>query len=211
MVVGNPASFKPIPLKEAIAILMGRKNQQTRVLLAEATELCKLLPSEKEASVHYEPQQFVLIPKKEVIFRRIQKIIDSSNESILIYATWREFNQLLFALQESWKQALDKGVEVRWIIEDHGENQAESNSLTKMAQTLVRDRNFRIKTQTAALEARFSIYDNKELFISVLNTPNAIDSPALWTNNPAVVRLLKDYFETKWQLTADYDLDRIVA
>jgi sugar-specific transcriptional regulator TrmB len=42
MVIGNPALFRAIPLQEAVAILMERKNQRTRELLAEASELFKL-------------------------------------------------------------------------------------------------------------------------------------------------------------------------
>ncbi len=211
MVVGNPTSFRAIQLQEAITILMDRKNQQTHALMAEAAELCKFFPAQKEDVVQQESHQFVLIPKKEVLIRRAQKFIDSSENTILVYGSWRVLNQLIFALHDSWKQALNRGVLVRWIIEEQGETPAESNALSKIMQTLVKGGNLKVKKERTSLTVKFSVYDNRELFISIQNTPNAIDSPVLWTNNPAFVSLLKDYFEMKWQLSEDYDYDRIVA
>jgi hypothetical protein len=72
---------------------------------------------------------------------------------------------------------------------------------------LVKNSNFTLRTYATSFKARFGIYDDKEVFITVLDTPNAWESPALWSNNPAIISILKDYFETKWALTEDYNLE----
>ena len=111
-VIGNPALFRAIPLQETIAILMERKNQRTNELLAEASELIKIFAVNEVSKIHQENHQFVLIPKKEVLIRRIKKVIEGAQKSILIISPWRELTQWLFNLHESWEQALRRGVKV---------------------------------------------------------------------------------------------------
>ena len=196
MVIGNPALFMAIPLQEAIAIMMERKNQRTHELLAEASELIKVFAVNENSRFQQENHQFILIPKKEVLILRIQKAIESAQESILIISPWRELTQWLFILHESWEQALKRGVKVQWITEIQKDQQL----VTEITRALIRDPNFTLRTEPTSSMSRFGIYDGKEVFVTVSSTPNATESPALWTKNPTITFILKDYFEIKWQL-----------
>jgi sugar-specific transcriptional regulator TrmB len=207
MIVCNPALFRAVPLQQSATFLMERKNQEIRVLMTEATELFALLAKEKEAEIHHENHQFVLIPKREVIISRLKKAIEGSKKSILVITPWRELPQWLFILHESWQQALNKGVEVRWITE----KQVTPCLLNEITRILIKDPNFKLRTEPNSSKARFAIYDGKEVFITVLSATNAAESPALWTNNPALIYILKDYFETKWQLISDDDVNEVIA
>ncbi len=205
MVIGNPAMFKAIPFQETIAILMERQNQKTRALQAEAAELFKLLAKEKKVGVCQDNHQFVLIPKKEVLTHRITKAIEAAQENVVVIAPWRDLHHFLFRLHESWKQALNRGVEVQGIIE----KQDEIHLLTEGTRALIGHPNFKLRMEPSFSNARFAVYDDNELFISILDTPNASDSPALWTNNPVLIRTLKDYFWIKWELTEEYSFKLI--
>jgi sugar-specific transcriptional regulator TrmB len=208
MIIGNPASFKAVPLQQSATFLMERKNQKIRVLMAEATELFALLAQEKEAKTLQENHQFVLIPKREVIISRMKKAIEASKKSILVITPWRELPQWLFILHESWQQALDKGVEVKWITE----KKVVPRLLSEITRTLFKNPNFKLRTESNTSKARFAIYDDKEVFITVLSATNAAaESPALWTNNPVLIYILKDYFEIKWQLISDDDINEVIA
>jgi sugar-specific transcriptional regulator TrmB len=207
MVIGNPALFRAIPLQEAVAILMERKNQRTRELLAEASELFKLFAVNEVSRLYQENHQFVLIPKKEALICRIKKVIEGAQESILIISPWRELTQWLFNLHESWEQALKRGVKVQWITE----KKEDQRLVTEITRALIKDPNFTLRTESTSSMLRFGIYDGKEVFITVSSTPTATESPALWTNNPAITFIVKDYFETKWQLSAQYNLNKLIA
>ena len=61
-----------------------------------------------------------------------------------------------------------------------------------------------------SVKARFAIYDDKEVSIIILSATDTGGAPALWSNNPAMVFILKDYFETKWELTADCYIDNLI-
>ncbi len=207
MVIGNPALFMAIPLQETIAIMMERKNQRTHELLAEASELIKVFALNENSRFHQENHQFILIPKKEVLIFRIQKAIESAQESILIISPWRELTQWLFNLNESWEQALKRGVKVKWITEIQKDQQL----VAEITRALIRDPNFTLRTEPTSSMSRFGIYDGKEVFVTVSSTPNSTESPALWTKNPAITFILKDYFEIKWQLSAQYNLNKLIA
>ncbi|MCW3995933.1 MAG: hypothetical protein NWE98_07260 [Candidatus Bathyarchaeota archaeon] len=207
MVIGNPAMFMATPLPEAIDILVERKNEKTRSLFAEATELFKLIAKAKTGNTQ-EEHPFVLVPKKEVAMRRVKRAIESCEKSILIATSWRELSQLLYVLHESWSRVLNCGVEVRWMVD----KQEDLSLFTEATANLLRYPNFKVMEEPSVAKAKFGICDGKELFIAIQDTPNAMDSPVLWTNNSALIYVVKDYFETKWNLTIEYRyFDRINA
>jgi sugar-specific transcriptional regulator TrmB len=207
MVIGNPALFRAIPLQETISILMERKDQRIRELLDEAHELFKLFDANEASMLQQENHQFVLIPKKEILIRRIKKVIEGTQESILIVLPWRELTQWLFILHESWERALKRGVKVQWITE----KQDDLRMVTEITRVLIKYPNFTIRTASTDSVSRFGIYDGKEVFITISSKTNSVESPALWTNNTAVTFIIKDYFEIKWQLSARCKLDKLMS
>lgn len=197
--IGNLAQFRAIPMQEAVSILMERRSQKTRALLTEATELLEKLP-EKEAQIQHENSQFVLIPKREVVLHRLEKAIERVQEDICSISPWREFAQWMSRLPELWSQTLKRGVTVRWIT-GKPEN---TNSGTENLQAILKNPNLKLRIAPEPPERTFGIYDGEEVYVATRREPNAAESPALWTNNPTITYLLKDYFEMKWKLTTEY-------
>jgi sugar-specific transcriptional regulator TrmB len=197
-VINNPTLFRAIPLQEAISILEKRKKQKMHDLIVEAKELLKISTCTQEQTIEQGNHEFVLIPKKERCINKVKKTVEAAQESILAVTSWREATQWLFMLHNTWERALNRNVKVQWITE----KQENNNSLTESMLALLENSNLIIKSGPSFLppDVRFAIYDGKEAFIATLNAQNAGDSPALWTNNPVVLCLLKDYFETKWSL-----------
>ena len=83
--------------------------------------------------------------------------------------------------------------------------------VTEITRALIKDPNLKLRTEQTSSMSRFGIYDGKEVFITVSSAPNATESPALWTNNPAITFILKDYFEIKWQHSEQCNLNKLVA
>lgn len=206
MVIGSPALFRAIPLKETVAILIEKRNRRAQVLTEEVTELLSHFNDNNETKLNPENHQFILVPKKEALVNKIKKTIEGANESILISASWRETTQWLFTLHESWQLALDKGVKIRWITE----KQAAPSLTDEVARTLIKNPNFTLKMHETSVKGRFAIYDDNEVSIIILSATNTGGAPALWSNNPAMVLILKDYFETKWKLTSDCYIDNLI-
>jgi hypothetical protein len=68
----------------------------------------------------------------------------------------------------------------------------------------IRNPIFELRTLPPPIDVRLSVFDGKEVFIATTATANAAESPALWTNSPAMVSTFEDYFRMKWKLAKDY-------
>jgi len=56
------------------------------------------------------------------------------------------------------------------------------------------------------------MYDKKEVFIFVKPNADLKESPALWSNDPSLLAMVKDYFEILWKTAMqipEYNLNNI--
>jgi sugar-specific transcriptional regulator TrmB len=198
-VIANPAKFMSIPIKDAISILLKRRRERTLSLAEESTELLTEFLENDSSIALQERNQFVLIPTKEAVIRRVEKAIKATNEKIRAITSWREFTQWDFILHELWKQAIKRGVRVYWITE----KPRNLDSRQVMAHVFSGDPNFKRRSMTQQPKGELSIYDDREVFIETTRQQNAGESSVLWMDNPAIIGLLGDYFELRWKLASD--------
>ena len=197
LVLGKPVLYRAIPIIQVITILAERRKQKTDSLLTEAKTLLSLFKMDEIADE--EEHQFLLIPKKETCTQKIKKTIHNTKESMVMIAPWRETTQWLFTLHESLINALDRGVEIRGLSQDQ-----QAIKSTKSITELFKYPNFKLRLSPDPCEVRFGIYDNREAIVATLKSDNAAESPALWTSNPAMMHLLRHYFEAKWATAKDF-------
>jgi hypothetical protein len=99
-------------------------------------------------------------------------------------------------MKRSWKK------KVKWrIILEISENQKNSQ---KFIDYVKNQPLCEIKYVPNPHSTVTGIYDQKEAFIVENPKVGLSDSPALWTNNPSLISLAKDYFEILW-ITASKD------
>ena len=201
-IIANPALFKAIPIGEATSTLMEKRREKTRILLKETAELLGEFPEENSPALQ-ESHQFVLIPQGDPIVRKIEEAIKTAKKKIMVITPWRELTQWMLKLNQSWKQAVERGVKVHWITES---KTLDLDSRLELEQGFLRNPNFKLRTLPQRLEERLGIYDNREVFIATTRQQNAAESPALWTNNPTIVYILTDYFEMKWNQAQEYNI-----
>jgi HTH-type transcriptional regulator, sugar sensing transcriptional regulator len=200
-IIAKQATFKAIPVQEAVDILIERQKHKTRILREKATETFKVLAEAKkeDAPVHQDNPKIVLVPKKELLIRRIKKAIETSQECVCAITPWHEFVQFQFMMHEQWKQALNSGVKIRWITHQP----PSTSSYLESNVSFVKHPSFTLRIKANNPDVRFSIHDNREVFFAISSATNAAESPALWTSNPIFLFFLKDYFELSWSLATD--------
>jgi HTH-type transcriptional regulator, sugar sensing transcriptional regulator len=199
-IIAKQATFKAIPVQEAVDILIERQKHKTRNLREKATETFKVLAeAKKDALVHQDNPKIVLVPKKELLIRRIKKAIETSQECVCAITPWHEFVQFQFMMHEQWKQALNSGVTIRWITPQP----PSTSSYLESNVSFLKHPNFTLRIKENNPDVRFSIHDNREVFFAISSATNAAESPALWTSNPIFLFFLKDYFELSWSLATD--------
>ena len=201
-VVENPTRFKALPTKEVISILLKKRSEKTRGLLKASKELISEF-SEKDSLISIQGNdQFILVPKGDAVYHRIEKGIRAAQKEIIVITPWREFTQWIFTFHDSWRQALERGVKVRWITERVSRD---SNTNMDAITGFLVNPGFRLKTLLQPPKKRIGIYDDKEALIATVKNQNGSESPALWTNNPMLIYILEDFFEMKWKVAEEYE------
>ncbi len=205
MIIGNPTMFRAIPMQQVISILMERRNQKTLALSTVATELLKKFPEKKpRTNFKQETHEFVLIPKKEAVIRKIGKSIEDAHRSVLSITPWKELTQWLFMLEKSWNKALKRGITVRWITDKPQNGYSGLENIT----TILANPHFKHKFMPNSPKKRMGIFDCKEVYVATLGESDAADSPALWTDNSTMIHMLNDYFEMNWKLAEEYKIEK---
>jgi sugar-specific transcriptional regulator TrmB len=202
--LSTPNEFKAISIKEATSILIERRSEKTLALVKESAMLAEMFHKTDFIKIRPESQQFVLLPKGEMLIRRIEKAIKAAHKNILLITPWKEFVQWIYDLNEVWHQAAEKDVTVFWIITEETPKTSDPN--LQMISEFLNNPKFKIRSLLKPNKERIGIYDSNEVFIATTKSTEAGKSPALWTNNPVVICILEDYFQINWNEAAKLDI-----
>ncbi len=195
--VSLPVTFKAIPIKDAVSILMERRMKETCQLQAKTAKLIKNFKKiSAEMTIPTEGPQFFLIPKQEVLLEAAREI-KSANMSIDVIISLKRFLPWLSTSVELYEKALKRGVKIRLIIN----RPEDETSLPEVVQDLKKNTSFKIKYLPTAPQANIRMYDKKLAYINTSATAGLAETPCYCTNNPSLIAIFRDYFEILW-LTA---------
>jgi sugar-specific transcriptional regulator TrmB len=203
-IVSTPTKFKAVSIKDATSFLVKKRKEKTRSLVEESTALLANFPEIASSTGVEDRNQFILIPKREAVVRRIEKAIKNANERILLITPWREFTQWMFTLHEVWQRATERRVKIRWITDSKPQT---PDSNFEIIQSFLLNPNFKLRTLPKPVNSRLGVYDRREVFIATTANSDAAESPALWTNSPTVINVLEDYFEMKWKMAKERKIE----
>lgn len=192
--IANPIRFKAVPVETGFAVLLERKAKKYNELKSESKSLLLTL---KKNGVCEKPLQgeskFVLIPSKEVLIQRLRKAIGNTQMSIDVCTSTKRFKVACYMLAESLEKAWSRGVKTRVIIEESEE------PFLDVVKASWKNPSAEIRHIPTIPRTVMAMYDKKELFIYVEPTAELEGSPALWSNNPSLLALTEEHFETLWK------------
>jgi sugar-specific transcriptional regulator TrmB len=194
-IIDYPSKFKAIPIQEGISILLNRKTMEVYSVMQEAKELLKKL--EKigvQTKIKEEESQFVLIPEKETFIKRENMAIGNAQCSIDFVCPKEAFPEALLIMDKGYEKAMRRGVKIRWIVEEPKDRK----SWPEILSTFINNPSFKFRALRECPEERLGMFDKKEVFIALNPTTAATESPALWTNNHSILKIVHDYFEILW-------------
>jgi sugar-specific transcriptional regulator TrmB len=196
-IISVPCKFRAISIQDAFAILMERRKKVTSELHVTTREILKQFKSNNARTALKEDEtQFSLLSERVTVQRR-EKTLESVHQSFDVVSSFRNPHSVLFTDSEEMAEALQRDVEIRVIIDKPDEEKILSDTLKQ----LKKHPNFKIKYLPNAPKALISIYDKKKAWVCTCTNPALKACPTLRTNNPCLLAILQDYFETKW-LTA---------
>jgi sugar-specific transcriptional regulator TrmB len=202
-----PNQFRAIPLEQVLGFLLERKRNQMSKLEEKTSRIVKIAGIVKTAGVLQKPNQFdydfLLFEGKEILLRSAADLFATSqtiriiNESNLSVYWW--VNQFqLFAT------ALQRGIKIQVLIDKPQEN----NPAIEVIQKLKKSQSFGIRYLQSAPSITGVVYDQAGV-LAIMPTSEALAKkdyfpPCLYSNHPAFVELLQNYFEKLWNNSLEY-------
>jgi sugar-specific transcriptional regulator TrmB len=201
-IIANPVEFKAISLNECLDILIQARTRQSFDLQNRAAKLRK-----EFAEKHYVhngdlKSKFVLVPCSRVI-EKIVSAINGSAERIDLLLSWKSFRCGVYFFKDPLKKAWNRNVNCR-ILTDY----PQENSITQLI--FYKKSPCKIRFLVFPPETVMGLYDYKEIFIIENPAVGLNESSALWSNNPSLISLAKQYYENLW-LATKKDSTRIQA
>lgn len=142
--------------------------------------------------------RFSLIPEQANV-RVEKKTLDNVQKSFDVITSWRNPHSVIFAGIEEIAKALQRGIEIRLIIDMPGEEKVLSDNV----KPLKKFPNFKIRYLQNAPKALISVYDKGDAWVGTCPNPGVKECPVLWTANPCLLSILQDYFEMLWSAAVE--------
>jgi sugar-specific transcriptional regulator TrmB len=191
-IIAHPSRFRAVPIETGVAVLLEHKTKKYIELKSESASLIRRVNKNNIHKESYQESQFVLIPSKAGLIKRLTKTIEKTQKSIDISTSWKRFKSACYRLAEPLEEAWRRGVKGRVVVEETEEPVLEFvKTYWKSPHAKIRQVRFPPKTVMA-------LYDKKEVYIYVIPAADMTESPALWSNNPSLVAMAEDCFETLW-------------
>jgi sugar-specific transcriptional regulator TrmB len=196
-VIAKPAKFKPIPVDQAISILLQRKKEQNSQLRKRAVKhFSNFETGYAKTALLDKNAQFLMLSKSETSplghIDKLGKAVNNAKKSVVSLITVPMFMKVQLMDENIWKKAVKRGVKLKFIIARRANEKAEINLDPQLENT----NNFEIRWTSNHLTATVLLVDNKEVFCRVGTN---IESPVLWSSSPQFVGMIKDYLKMKWQ------------
>ena len=190
--ITNPVMFRAIPTEIVIESLLNRKKKKYDELQSKTKFLISNLKNNYIVNSSQGESQFVFVPSKEALIKKLKKAIDSAQKSIDVVTTSKRFIYACYCLSGSLEKAWQRNVKGRVIIEN-----------PEKLQTEIFEKTWRkpwadIRIVSTVPPTVIDMYDNKEVFIFTKPAADLKDSPALWSNDPSIICLTQHYFELMW-------------
>jgi sugar-specific transcriptional regulator TrmB len=195
-IIASPTQFKAIPMEQGLSILIRRKEKEISEIKEETSKILKYLKqSNANTAMDEDTSHFAFIPGREAIILRLKKMTENTEKTMDAIAEGRSFGRAMFELFEATSEALRKGARIRVIVN----NPEEKKLWRKAVQEFTKTPHYELKTLTTKNSLVLAIYDKKEVVIMCVSRKDFAASPALWSNNPNLIEIAQNYFESMWE------------
>ena len=193
-VITSPAAYKATPFKDGVSSLLQQRKEDYTNLKKKANALLNDSQEIENDESAEDETQFAMIYDRALLYSKFEKGNKTSKKSIDCSGTWPDIKSALLAvLKKDLKKATKRGVKVRIITENPGDDK----SLDRLLQDLCKSPLFEIRYVPIPIPVKTVLYDGIEANTSV-STSADTDMPSLWSNNPNFVKIMMNQFEEMW-------------
>lgn len=197
-VITKPIMYEAIPLTSGVNVLLDdlqRKRNESHKKAAKLLQRHK--NKEATAKTKTEKNHFILVPGKNTLILKEKNMFNNAQKTISLITSNKRLSQKLYSFAEEIKKAAAKGVKIR-IITEKNETEKHLDLTNKLTKNHKQKPHFKIKHIHKPPPAVIAVFDKKEAIIIAHPNATLTESPALWSNNPSLIELTHNYFETTW-------------
>ncbi len=192
-IIDFPNSYKPLSLSKTLKILIEEKNRKNIEIQKKAKALLQ-----KEAQIDTDKEEeykISIIPQKEYLIQYVKGACERVEKEWLWYTQIERIPIVITKYYDQYKKALDRGISWRTIAEVN----KPTNQVIQFIQKYCEENpNFTIRFVNPTLLVTFGLRDGIELDYFTEISKGVADSQALYTNNVKLTKMIKEYFELKW-------------
>ena len=189
--VAKTTMYKATLIKDAIPVLLENKKREyaeiehnTNIFLNDFNEIDLQDFLERDA-------QFKITSEWTLLKKMHEKMIQTAQTSICITIPAKMFQKMIETHGSCLREAKEKGVKIRAIIQKVGED-----TPSRQVQTIFKDLFTEFEYVPYSDLFGMHIFDHNEVTLNVTAEGGA---SSLWSNDPNVVKLAKAYFEYMWE------------
>jgi len=191
--ITQPVTYRAIPVREAVDLLLQSKDEEHRLRQKKATELKEAFKNIEKSPTADKQNGFKMLPKQRVAIN-VGRAIDAAQKSICFIASKSQLLRRLAVFSNEIENAFSRGVECRIITE----KPSDQLSFFKQISHLNTRPNCEIRILSDIPPVTTGIYDQKEFFVFEKPTDSISGSAALWSDNESLTFVMTDYFNKLW-------------
>lgn len=192
--ISKPEKYCTLPLKRILMFLHKKQTEDIHKLEVLTKQVLLENSQKNEIPQSLSNAQFVLIPKKNQVQKKLAKIFINSKKNIKIIINWKRILIGSKLLNKSIKKALNNGVSLQVLITE----KPQKTPPLKHEKNLNDQPNAKIKYIDSQSETVQIIIDDQEMVLITDPKIHPSKTPALWTNNPSLIVLAQSYFDILW-------------
>lgn len=192
--ISKPAIYYAIPLQETLQILIKQRGKETLDLKKQIGSIVEnvyiYLTKDK---LEQKKLETIFVPGKRTLLNTVQKSIKNMQKSLFCITTSNKITKHLSNVMDTnlFKQKNREDFKIQ-IITELSENVTTSPKIVK-------NKNFEHRFIQDPPQAHLLIIDEKEVFIKTSITGDFGEIPSIWSNNPCLLAISLNYFETLWK------------
>jgi hypothetical protein len=104
--------------------------------------------------------------------------------------------QALFGIAKSLTRKIDRKIKVQIVTENCEDSKLIPKTLSEHQKD--REKPLHIRHILDRLPVHILLIDGKQVFVDLSTETNFVENSALWSNNPCIVALARNYFDLLW-------------
>ena len=190
-IVASRTEVKPLPIEDAISILMLRKTKENLDLSKRANTLVGAIKKQTNEEKPTENNQFALIQGDAIDFEKQRSMVESK-KTVCVIGSSRKVLQGIINYHKAFLDALRRKVNIQIVTEElHGLDPP------KKIKDLQKFPNFEWRYLLDTPVVWLKIYDNQKILLTT-SKDEPLNQSAVLTNNSFLVELSQTYFNSAW-------------